>query len=74
MKSRKTIKHAELVAEVITATKSRGVLDPADIKKNIEKYVLFSSMMAVVSVRLLTICKQQIDRERLYGEGGGQCV
>ena len=39
MKSRKTIKHVELVAEVITATKSRGVLDPADIKKNIEKYV-----------------------------------
>ena len=37
MKSRKTIKHAELVAEVIKATKSRGVLDPADIKKNIEK-------------------------------------
>lgn len=39
MKSRKTITHAELVSEVITATKTRGVLDPADIKKNIEKYV-----------------------------------
>lgn len=39
MKSRKTITHAELVSEVISATKSRGVLDPADIKKNIEKYV-----------------------------------
>ena len=39
MKTRKTITHAELVSEVITATKSRGVLDPADIKKNIEKYV-----------------------------------
>ncbi|MCJ1393541.1 hypothetical protein MMC18_006416 [Xylographa bjoerkii] len=39
MKSRKTITHAELVAEVIKATKSRGVLDPADIKKNIEKWV-----------------------------------
>lgn len=32
--------HAELVAEVIKATKSRGVLDPADIKRNIEKYVV----------------------------------
>jgi len=41
MKSRKTIRHAELVAEVMTATKSRGVLDPADIKKNIEKYTPF---------------------------------
>ena len=37
MKSRKKIKHAELVAEVIKATKTRGVLDPVDIKKNIEK-------------------------------------
>ncbi len=37
MKTRKTITHAELVSEVIAATKSRGVLDPADIKKNIEK-------------------------------------
>ena len=42
MKSRKTISHAELVSEVISATKSRGVLDPADIKKNIEKYVNLS--------------------------------
>ncbi|KAL4957715.1 Cullin family-domain-containing protein [Aspergillus filifer] len=39
MKSRKTITHAELVAEVIKATRSRGVLDPADIKKNIEKLI-----------------------------------
>ena len=37
MKSRKKITHAELVSEVISATKSRGVLDLADIKKNIEK-------------------------------------
>ena len=40
MKSRKTIRHVELISEVIKATKSRGVLDPADIKKNIEKFVL----------------------------------
>ena len=38
MKRRKKITHPELVSEVITATKSRGPLDPADIKKNIEKY------------------------------------
>jgi hypothetical protein len=37
MKGRKTISHAELVAEVIAATKSRGVMDPAEIKKTIEK-------------------------------------
>lgn len=39
MKGRKTITHAELVSEVIVATKTRGVLDPADIKKNIEKLI-----------------------------------
>jgi hypothetical protein len=43
MKSRKTIRHVELISEVIKATKSRGVLDPADIKKNIEKYAFDSS-------------------------------
>jgi cullin 4 len=37
MKSRKKISHAELVAEVIQATKSRGQLNVADIKKNIER-------------------------------------
>ena len=37
MKSRKQITHAQLVAEVIRATRSRGVLEPAEIKKNIDK-------------------------------------
>ncbi|PGH11864.1 hypothetical protein AJ80_06929 [Polytolypa hystricis UAMH7299] len=39
MKSRKTISHNELIVEVINATKSRGVLEQADIKKNIEKLI-----------------------------------
>lgn len=39
MKSRKTIGHSELVAEVIKATRSRGVLGVADIKKNIERLI-----------------------------------
>ncbi|KAJ0425429.1 hypothetical protein BJY00DRAFT_298514 [Aspergillus carlsbadensis] len=39
MKSRKTISHAELVSEVISATKSRGELDVTDIKKNIERLI-----------------------------------
>lgn len=38
MKSRKTITHSELIVEVIEATRSRGTLQPADIKTNIEKY------------------------------------
>lgn len=39
MKSRKTITHNELVAEVITATKSRGVLPVGEIKKNIDRLI-----------------------------------
>ncbi|KAJ5587427.1 uncharacterized protein N7459_003192 [Penicillium hispanicum] len=39
MKSRKAIKHSELIAEVIEATRSRGTLQPADIKLNIEKLI-----------------------------------
>ena len=39
MKSRKTIGHAELIAETIKATKSRGVLQPGDIKRNVDKLI-----------------------------------
>jgi hypothetical protein len=39
MKGRQTISHAELIAEIIQQTKSRGALDPADIKKNIDKLI-----------------------------------
>lgn len=40
MKSRKTMGHAELVAEVINLTKKRGSVEPAAIKKEIERYVV----------------------------------
>ncbi|KAK0722512.1 Cullin family-domain-containing protein [Lasiosphaeria miniovina] len=39
MKSRKQMTHAQLVAEVINQTKSRGAVDAADIKLNIEKLI-----------------------------------
>lgn len=39
MKSRKTMGHAELVAEVINLTKKRGSVEPVAIKKEIERYV-----------------------------------
>ncbi|KAI1085813.1 Cullin-domain-containing protein [Whalleya microplaca] len=39
MKSRKTMTHSNLVAEVINQTKSRGAVDTAEIKKNIEKLI-----------------------------------
>ncbi|KAI1777525.1 Cullin-domain-containing protein [Hypoxylon cercidicola] len=39
MKSRKTMTHANLVAEVINQTKSRGAIEPVEIKKNIEKLI-----------------------------------
>ena len=39
LKSRKTIGHQELVAEVIKATMSRGVLGVGDIKKNVDRLI-----------------------------------
>ncbi|PNY24029.1 Serine/threonine-protein kinase TEL1 [Tolypocladium capitatum] len=39
MKSRKLMGHAELVAEVINLTKKRGSVEPAAIKKEIERHV-----------------------------------
>lgn len=68
MKSRKTITHAELVSEVITATKSRGVMDPADIKKTIDKCVAISTSLLLRDQLLTNI--HQVDRERLHGARG----
>ncbi len=39
MKSRKIIGHQELVAEVIKATVSRGVLGVGDIKRNVDRLI-----------------------------------
>ncbi|KAI0476720.1 ubiquitin ligase subunit CulD [Xylaria cf. heliscus] len=39
MKSRKTMSHANLVAEVIDQTKKRGAVDTAEIKQNIDKLI-----------------------------------
>ncbi|ESZ96368.1 hypothetical protein SBOR_3251 [Sclerotinia borealis F-4128] len=39
MKSRKKMTHQNLVAEVINQTKARGVVEPAEIKKQIEKLI-----------------------------------
>jgi hypothetical protein len=39
MKSRKSMGHSELVAEVINLTKKRGSIDTSAIKKEIERYV-----------------------------------
>ncbi|KAI9671316.1 MAG: hypothetical protein M1831_004225 [Alyxoria varia] len=39
MKGKKKIGHAQLIAETIKETKSRGTLQPAEIKKNIERLI-----------------------------------
>ena len=49
MKGRRKITHAELVSETITATKTRGPLDPVDIKTQIEKYDPIPSQSALES-------------------------
>jgi cullin-4 len=39
MKSKKKVRHVNLVAEVIEATRKRGVLDIGGIKKNIDRLI-----------------------------------
>lgn len=63
MKSRKSITHAELIAEVIEATRHRGTLQPAEIKTNIEKYDFSFSYMFNLStlVSSANYCLIQVD-------------
>lgn len=76
MKSRKTMTHPQLVAEVINQTKSRGAMDPADIKQNIEKYVDENPpppLLFILGIGswLLTFCPpcRLIEKEYLEREG-----
>lgn len=39
LKARKRISHAELVAETIKATRTRGTLEVGGIKKNIDRLI-----------------------------------
>lgn len=57
MKGRKTISHAELVAEVIQATKTRGVLSVMDIKKNIDRLVSFTASFVYGTICILLTCR-----------------
>ncbi|KAJ9629728.1 hypothetical protein H2203_002109 [Taxawa tesnikishii (nom. ined.)] len=67
MKSRKTIGHSELVAEVIKATRSRGVLAVADIKKNIDRRVEPGSRRVGWT---LTGCNRLIEKDYMEREEG----
>jgi hypothetical protein len=71
MKSRKKIGHNDLIVEVIKATMSRGVLDQADIKRNIEKLV---PLPPFPSQYLVLTLLNQVDRERLHGARRGELV
>jgi cullin-4 len=41
MKGKKEYAHVNLMADVINATKKRGTMTPAEIKKQIDRYVKF---------------------------------
>lgn len=56
MKARKTLTHQNLVAEVINATKGRGMVELNEIKKNIEsKCCASSSSMLIAPILTLTL-------------------
>ena len=67
MKSRKTMTHQNLVAEVINATKGRGMVEMNEIKKNIESACpsFFDYFKKLIIAELIE--KEYIDRD----EDGG---
>jgi hypothetical protein len=60
MKSRKSMGHSELVAEVINLTKKRGSIDTSAIKKEIERYVTQRSYVLAQRLTLLTVLSRRI--------------
>jgi cullin-4 len=66
MKSRKTMQHSQLVAEVIEQTRKRGSVEMGEIKKNIEsKSQPHLHFLVIISV----LTKTRIDRKGLYRAG-----
>lgn len=64
MKSRKSMGHAELVAEVINLTKKRGSVEPAAIKKEIERLVKRNDHVWRVLTRCIVSSRRTTSRER----------
>ena len=69
MKQRKSISHAELVAEVIKATRDRGAVEVGDIKKNIDKYVC--AFWRIVGLQMLTYCARRLIEKEYMERGEG---
>jgi hypothetical protein len=61
MKSRKTMTHANLVAEVIEQTRKRGAVELGEIKKNIESK-FFQSRRNLGAMLMVA----RIDRKGVY--------
>lgn len=61
MKSRKTMNHSNLVAEVIDQTKKRGQVELSEIKKNIE-----SKFIPLIDITLQVLKSGRIDREGIH--------
>lgn len=64
MKSRKSMGHAELVAEVINLTKKRGSVEPAAIKKEIERLVKYCDHVWRVLTRGIVSSRRTTSRGR----------
>lgn len=71
MKSRKTLTHQNLVAEVINSMKQRGAVEPAEIKKHIESESCFVISHVAFIKHKLIICIELLEKEFLEREEGG---
>lgn len=77
MKGRKVITHTNLMKEVMEATRSRGALQPPEIKENIDKYVPLSFLPCSIPrpfiYRLDAYSRNRlIDKDYMEREEGNQ--
>ncbi|KAL1843690.1 hypothetical protein VTJ49DRAFT_390 [Mycothermus thermophilus] len=70
MKSRKTMTHAQLVAEVINQTRKRGAVEAAEIKANIDKWVLPSDCF-LDGLKMLTDLSRLVEKDYLEKDEDG---
>jgi cullin-4 len=69
MKSRKTITHSNLIAEVIEQTKKRGAIELGEIKQNIDsKFLLLFPFLQQFFAGLTSV--ELIDKDYMEREGG----
>lgn len=69
MKRHQELSHSELVREVIKLTQNRGMLDVAEVKTNIERYVQDATLPVLIIVLPLNTYPRTVSSRRDFWKG-----